>query len=119
MWRRGQRTYPADGGAFWRLRWWSGLEGERYAPSTVARKRRDRLPTDRVVLFQTGEMYKRTTLLPQPDGWLVRVEVQYAKYLRSRYGEKIFALTGESASDFRREILIQAIKHYRLWRRKR
>lgn len=85
----------------------------------MVRKRRDRLPTDRVVLFQTGEMYKRTVLIPQPDGWLVRVEVQYAKYLRRRYGEKIFMLRDEAAADFRREIITQAIKHYRLWRRKR
>lgn len=95
------------------------MEGERYTPRTVVRKRRDRLPTDRVVLFQTGEMYKRTTLVPQPDGWLLRVDVAYAKHLRKRYGDKIFMLRGEAADDFRREIIAEAIKHYKLWRRKR
>lgn len=93
FWRR---SYPADGGSYHRRMWWEGLSERgpigQYAPSTAARKKRKGLPYDRVVLFETGELYARTEILPQGREFLVRASVPYAKYLVQRYGDRILWL---------------------------
>lgn len=108
-----KRNYPPDSGSYFRAMWWEGLSERgvigQYAPSTAARKKRKGLPYDRVVLFETGELYARTQVIPARREFIVRADVPYAKYLVQRYGDRILWLGGEQRTRWQ-ESLISEIK---------
>lgn len=112
------RQYAGDSGAYFRRQWWAGFS-ERgrigdYAASTAARKRARGLPYDRVVLYESGELYARTSITPEGRGFIVRADVPYAKYLVKRYGDRILwlgdAYLREWQQDFLSELKLLLIK---------
>jgi hypothetical protein len=87
-----------------------------YATSTVQKKRREGLPTDRVTLFDTGKFYEswNVTILKNGDIEIeANTEVRANYDLEKDYGPNILGLTEESLSkisDFITPLFIEAFQ---------
>jgi hypothetical protein len=87
-----------------------------YATSTVQKKRREGLPTDRVTLFDTGKFYEswNVTILKNGDIEIqANTEVRANYDLEKDYGTNILGLTEESLSkisDFITPLFIEAFQ---------
>jgi len=110
--RAAQQRSPS--GSWLTSQWWAGLaeRGEigRYAPSTIARKRRMGLPWERVTLFHSGQLYSRTTIALDRREIVVRASVPYARYLVRRYGDRILWLGGAYLQRWQAELVDNIIK---------
>lgn len=114
------RKYPSDTGSAFREMWFDGFSEQgkigEYAASTAARKKRKGLPYDRLTLHETGELYARTEIARGDDGYIVRVDVPYAKYLVKRYGERILWMGGEYLQKWQQQLANELkIKILREW----
>lgn len=69
-----------------------------YAPSTVKRKSRQGLPSDRVILFETGDFHNSFFIKYDEGAGTFELEATDPKkqYLEARYGPDIYGLTDES-----------------------
>ena len=84
-----------------------------YAPETARRKRAKNLPDDRVVLYETGDLYAKTELKLESKQFVLRVNVPYARYLAKRYGERIWGLSAKAQEEFLDAYKDTIIKHYK------
>jgi hypothetical protein len=83
---------------------WAGIDSESrnitpsYAASTIAYKRRNKQPTGRVTLKDTGDFYDN--LMPEPidDGIELTSDLPYTPFLVGGYGRNIFGLTKQNIS---------------------
>lgn len=68
----------------------------RYAPSTVAYKRRRSDPYDRVTLLDRGDFYDGWTIEYRTDEFFISSKDRKIGFLVQRYGADIFGLTDDS-----------------------
>lgn len=83
--------------------------GGEYAESTVKKKRRDGLPSDRVTLFQTGDFYESFEVTTEKDQFVISAFTlkgtgEGLQDLRTRWGKDIVGLNKES-----QKLLVSAI----------
>lgn len=84
-----------------------------YAKSTVKRKIRKGLPTDRVTLYETGKYYQEMYALINSQGLEIGSDVEYEKYIDRRYnqGDALYGLNEKNRQIFRRVLETTLIKN--------
>ncbi len=87
-----------------------------YAQTTVQKKRREGLPTDRVTLFETGKFYQSWNVTILKNGDIeIEASTEFAPNydIQQSYGENILGLTEESLSilvDFITPLFVEAFQ---------
>lgn len=71
-----------------------------YASATVNYKRRNKQPTDRVTLKDTGSFYESVAIEVKGEQMIITASVPYTKYLLSRYGQDIFGVQKIAFKEF-------------------
>lgn len=85
-------------------RLWRGLNADNeiivpeYAESTIKTKKRKSLPYDRVILYDTGMFYQSIFAKVEGNELVIDTPWEDVKYLKKKYGERIFGLTEEEKS---------------------
>ena len=80
-----------------------------YAESTKRRKRKDGLPSNRVTLYQTGNLYRSFRVLAGNESVVISAYTEYSEYVFDKYKDTI-GLDRENWNNFINEYTLKAIK---------
>ena len=106
-----------------RLSWWASEDvgGGRigtYAPSTRRRKIAKGLPTDRVILLDTGRLYASIKVELKGREYIFKSDVPYMKHLIKRFGGRIMGPGPAGRAAFRAAVRSYLVENLaRLWLR--
>lgn len=85
--------------------------GGGYAPVTIALKRFEGLPFNRVTLYQDGDFYRSFDFKQLPDGFVIEANtIKDGEDLRDRWGNNILGLNEQSLRYLRGYIVPDVIK---------
>ena len=81
-----------------------------YAMSTRRKKQRDGLPSDRVTLYQTGNLYRAFEVSAGNESVVISAYTEYSQYVFDKYKDTI-GLDRENWNNFINEYTLKAIKN--------
>ena len=80
-----------------------------YALSTRRKKQRDGLPSDRVTLYQTGNLYRSFEVTAGNESVVISAHTSYSEYVFDKYKDTI-GLDRENWNNFINEYTLNALK---------
>lgn len=81
-----------------------------YAASTKRYKVKRRQPTDRVTLKDTGDFYSSIEIIAEADRLIIETDIEYGRFLVSRYGKDILGITNMNLTDFYNKYIKEELK---------